>query len=455
MVVETEDTIAAIATPYGRAALGTVRISGPDSLPISSRIFVQKNSTQLIPFRPTLGSVLARDREIDEALLTYFQKPHSYTKEDLIEITCHGNPLILDQVLDSAISAGARLARPGEFTYRAFLNGRLDLVQASAVQDLISADSIYQAELALQHLGGKLSRHLQVLRSKFIELISLLEGNIDFSEEQHYNFIDHKTAATRLQEITKSIEQLLGTFDRGRLIRDGFNVAVVGKPNVGKSSVFNMLLGETRAIVTPVAGTTRDYLRERITIGNFLVHLIDTAGVREGSEVIEREGVRRSLQLIEKADLILFVLDGSQPIADEDKQLWGQLGDKERIVLRNKSDLPTIANEGWPDHQPNVPVSAIHHEGANTIFDLIQKHMENRIRYGNEDFLISNVRHRECLDRALNAVRNASEAVQQGMSEEFAMVDLHQALHQIGEITGEVTIEDIYQHIFTNFCIGK
>ncbi len=199
MVLETEDTIAAIATPYGRSALGTIRISGRDSFPITSKVFVPNGELAVIPYRPTLGKIRAESREIDEALLIYFQKPHSYTREDLIEITCHGNPLILDQVLRSLLQAGARLAGPGEFTYRAFLNGRIDLVQAGAVHDLISADSIYQAELALEHLEGKLSAHLQDLRHRFIELISLLEGNIDFSEEQHYNFIDQEQALSRLQ----------------------------------------------------------------------------------------------------------------------------------------------------------------------------------------------------------------------------------------------------------------
>jgi tRNA modification GTPase len=454
MVLETEDTIAAIATPYGRAALGTIRISGPETVSIASKIFFQKNGSAFTPHRPILGRIVARDREIDEALVTYFQKPHSYTKEDLIEITCHGNPLILDMVLDSLLTAGARLARPGEFTYRAFLNGRLDLVQASAVQDLVTADSIYQAELALQHMGGKLSGHLQKLRTRFIELISLLEGNIDFSEEQHYNFIDHKQAKERLASISEQIRQLLGTFERGRLIRDGFHVAIVGKPNVGKSSIFNSLLGESRAIVTPLAGTTRDYLRERLTIGNFLVHLTDTAGVHEGAEEIEKEGIQRSLQVIENADLVLFVVDGSEPLTAEDFRLWKEIQGKQSVVLINKTDLPERETQNWPgEHQ--VRVSAVTRTGMAELLDFIRQNMEERIRYGTEDFLISNLRHRDCLMSALDSLNRAADSLNAGMSEEFAMVDLHQAQQKIGEITGEVTVEDIYRHIFTNFCIGK
>lgn len=454
MVLETEDTIAAIATPYGRAALGTVRISGPESLAITSKIFVRKSPAAITPYRPTLGTIIGKDRQMDEALLTYFQKPHSYTREDLVEITCHGNPLILDQVLGSVVDAGARLARPGEFTYRAFLNGRLDLVQATAVDDLISADSIYQAELALQHLGGKLSGRLQALRNSFIELISLLEGNIDFSEEQHYNFIDRQQAVERLTILTQQIQGILGTFERGRLIRDGFHIAIVGKPNVGKSSLFNALLGEGRAIVTAIPGTTRDYLRERLTIGNFLVHLTDTAGVREGSEEIEQEGIKRSLQVIESTDLILFVLDGAKPIDEEDRRLWKEIGTKDRLVLLNKSDLPGWSDQGWPGDK-RMSISATMETGIQDLLDFIREYMENRVRYGQEDFLISNYRHRESLEGALDSVNRASKSLEAGMSEEFAMVDLHQALQRVGEITGEVTIDDIYQHIFSNFCIGK
>ena len=454
MVFETEDTIAAIATPYGRSALGTIRVSGADSFPITSKVFVAKNDSGITPYRPTVGKVLAQSREIDEALLIYFQKPHSYTKEDLIEITCHGNPLILDQVLGSLLNAGARHAKPGEFTYRAFLNGRIDLVQAAAVNDLISADSVYQAELALNHLEGKLSGRLSKLRTSFIELISLLEGNIDFSEEQHYNFIDKAETVRRLNSLTNQIEELLGTFERGRLIREGFHIALVGKPNVGKSSIFNALIEESRAIVTAIPGTTREYIRERMTLGNFLVQLLDTAGVRESNEEIEQEGIKRTRQVVAKADLILFVLDGSVDPDDQDRTLWKETEGKVRFILRNKSDLSGFRELDWYGEVTRT-VSAITGTGINDLRTEMQKHMEDRVRYTGEDFLISNIRHREILESVLLALRRAAESVEKGMSEEFAMVDLHQALAKVGEITGEVTIEDVYQHIFSNFCIGK
>jgi tRNA modification GTPase len=454
MVLETEDTIAAIATPYGRSALGTIRISGPESVPISSRIFSAQNGLPFSPYRPTLGRIRAQNHEIDQALLIYFQKPNSYTKEDLIEITCHGNPLILDQVLTSLIHSGARLARPGEFTYRAFLNGRIDLIQAGAVNDLIASDSLYQAELALQHLEGKLSSHLQKIREQFIELISLLEGNIDFSEEQHYHFIDHQEALRRTGELSLRIQNLLGSFERGKLIREGFHVALVGKPNVGKSSIFNNLLGANRAIVTAVPGTTRDYLRERITLGNHLVQLLDTAGVRDSMEEVEQEGIRRTREVIEKADLILFVLDGSRPTDDQDENLWKEIQGKDRLVVFNKADLETFREADWQGEK-GLAISAIENRGINKLLEWLQNLIEERIKYNPADSVISNLRHREILESSLHSLDRARKALSERMSEEFAMVDLHQALQRIGEITGEVTIDDIYQHIFSRFCIGK
>jgi len=454
MVLETEDTIAAIATPYGRAALGTVRISGSNSYSILTRIFRPRSELPVQSHHPTVGKIQTPNHEIDEALALYFQRPHSYTREDLVEITCHGNPLILDQVLKAILVEGARLARPGEFTYRAFLNGRMDLVQASAVNDLISADSLYQAELALQHLEGKFSARLQDLRARFVDLISLLEGNIDFSEEQHYHFVGRDEAVGRLDMLITRIRELLGTFERGRLIREGFSVALVGKPNVGKSSIFNSLLGESRAIVTPVAGTTRDYIRERMTLGNFLVQILDTAGIRESVEEVEREGIRRTRQVIEIADLILFVLDGSSEPDREDEQLWNETNGRTRFVICNKADLSSFHRIVWHGEE-GIALSAVSGDGIESLLDKIQKHIENRIRYRSEDFLVSNLRHRDILQSSLNSVERARTSLSSNMSEEFAMVDLHQALQRIGEITGEVTIDDIYQHIFRNFCIGK
>ena len=454
-MIETEDTIAALATPPGRAALGMVRVSGRRCSEILPKIFLPNHNHSILPFRPMLGRVtLEEGKYLDEAILTFFEHPHSYTREDLAEITCHGNPLILEKIMERILSSGARLARPGEFTFRAFLNGRIDLVQAEAVRDLISADTLYQAELALQQMDGQLSARFQEIKQQMVELISLMEGNIDFSEEQHYSFINRDGALQHLERIQTNLENLLGTFERGRLIREGYNVAFVGKPNVGKSSLFNALLGQNRAIVTSVPGTTRDYLQEKLAIGNLLVNLMDTAGIRESGEEVELEGIRRSRQVIEKAQLILFVVDGARPLEVADSELWAETKGKRRLLICNKSDLSGFCLSTIDD-VAGVVVSATRCEGIKELIDRIRKQIDEEIRFSSQDSLISSLRHRELLKQMSDAIRKARLGIQGGLSEEFSLIDLHEALRQIGEITGEVTIEDIYQQIFSNFCIGK
>lgn len=455
MHTDHEDTITAISTPFGRAALGVVRVSGKDCCPLLQKIFAPKNNQPIVPFKPILGSVLLQDGKLlDEVILTYYEKPHSYTREDLAEISCHGNPIILERLLQRIIASGARLAKAGEFTYRAFLNGRVDLVQAEAIKDLIEADSMNQAELALDQMSGRLSRYLQDLRAEFIELIALMEGNIDFSEEQHYDFINQQESIRRHNSILSSIGKLIGTFDRGRLIRDGFRVVISGRPNVGKSCLFNSLLGEDRAIVTAFAGTTRDYLRERIVLGGYLVNLLDTAGIRESREEIEEEGIRRSRQMIENADLILLLVDGSEALMKEDFELWQAVIGRDVLLVSNKMDLENF-NTHSINGSDSISISAKTGAGIEELLGRIQKRIEDLVRSRQEDTLISSLRHRDLLSQAEKAVEKSLAGVKDGLSEEFPLMDLHQALASIGEITGEVTIEDIYSHIFSHFCIGK
>ncbi|HSP06330.1 MAG TPA: tRNA uridine-5-carboxymethylaminomethyl(34) synthesis GTPase MnmE [Acidobacteriota bacterium] len=455
MKTETADTITAIATPPGRSALGIVRISGQHCRSLLPEVFQPRSAREIVPFRPTLGRiVIGNDQFVDEALLTFFEAPHSYTREDLAEISCHGNPLILEKVLMRVVSAGARLAMPGEFTYRAFLNGRLDLVQAEAVQDLISAESVHQVEVALQQLEGRLSTQLKELRARMLELVALMEGNIDFSEEQHYHFIDRKQSLERLDAISSAVQRLLGTFDRGRMIRDGFNVVLVGRPNVGKSSVFNALLGFDRAIVTATPGTTRDYLRERIRLGNYVVNLLDTAGIRDSMEEIEQEGIRRSREVVEKSDLVVFIIDGSEELKEDDLRLWADVKGRDVLLVCNKCDRPRYLEQGL-DNRIGLRVSAVTCEGLDDLLDGIRQRIEDRIRFQPEDSLVSNFRHRDLLRGAADQLLKARDGIAAGSSEELPLVDLHGALASIGEITGEVTVDEIYQHIFSNFCIGK
>lgn len=455
MHTNNEDTITAISTPLGRAALGIVRITGKNCYSLLEQIFSPKNNQAIVPFKPILGSVLLEDGKfLDEVILTYYEKPHSYTREDLAEISCHGNPIILERLLQRIISSGARLANAGEFTYRAFLNGRVDLVQAEAIKDLIEADSAHQAELALDQMSGRLSRYLQDLRAEFIELIALMEGNIDFSEEQHYDFINQEESTRRHNSILSSIRKLIGTFDRGRLIRDGFRVVISGRPNVGKSCLFNSLLGEDRAIVTASAGTTRDYLRERIVLGGYLVNLLDTAGIRESREEIEEEGIRRSRQMIENADLVLLLVDGSEHLQKEDFEIWNSLKGRDVLLVSNKMDLGNFKLHTINDCN-SIPVSAKTGDGIENLLSILQKKIEDLVRGKQEDTLVSSLRHRDLLSQAEKAVEKSLAGVKAGLSEEFPLMDLHQGMASIGEITGEVTIEDIYSHIFSHFCIGK
>lgn len=455
MKTDTEDTIAAIATPPGRSALGIVRISGRECRTLLPKVFQAYHVEDIPAFRPILGRMLMdKDDFLDEAVLTFFQSPNSYTREDLAEISCHGNPLILEKVLTRIVAAGARLAMPGEFTYRAFLNGRLDLVQAEAVHDLISAESVNQVELALQQMGGRLSGRLRDLRRDLIELVSLLEGNIDFSEEQHYHFIDHAAAVQRADALQERVRELLGSFERGRMIREGFNVALIGRPNVGKSSIFNNLLGEDRAIVTATPGTTRDYLKEKIRLGPYLVNLLDTAGIRESDGEVEQEGIRRSWQVIENADLIVLVLDGSEELRGEDGDLWRQVKDRDVILVGNKSDRPCYVQHRMGNRLP-MTVSCITGEGMDDLLESISERMNDRIRFQPEDSVVSSLRHRNRLQAAMEALKRGRAALELGLSEELPVVDFHAALSAVGEITGEVSIDDIYEHIFSNFCIGK
>jgi tRNA modification GTPase len=455
MHTEHEDTIAAIATPLGRAALGIVRISGKDCRSLLRNIFSPIHKEEIRPFCPIVGKVSLKDGSfLDEVVLTLFERPHSYTREDVAEISCHGNPLILEMLLKRVIEAGARLANAGEFTYRAFLNGRLDLVQAEAVKDLIEAESQHQAELALNHLHGRLSILLQELKTQFIDLIALMEGNIDFSEEQHYDFINRDESLRRHDLLLQNIRNLIGTFEQGRLIRDGLNVAIAGRPNVGKSCLFNALLQQDRAIVTATAGTTRDYLKERISLGGYILNLIDTAGIRESNEQIEEEGIRRSRQIIENADVILFLLDASEPLQKEDSEIWNTLKGRNAVLLCNKMDV----KNAWchkMDGNLGLRISAQTGLGLDELLKELQKCIHDLVRNKKEDTVISSVRHRDLLRQAEESLGRSKSGIEQGLSEEFPLLDLHDALRKIGEITGEVTIEDIYSHIFSNFCIGK
>lgn len=455
----TQDTIVALSTPMGRSGLGVIRLSGPDALALAQHLFRPKGAPSLLPHRATFGTVHEPQTGelVDEVVATFFPRPHSYTGEDVVEISCHGSPVILRRVVELALELGARLARPGEFTLRAFLKGRLDLTQAEAVRDLIEAQTIYQTKVALRQLHGSLSQMLQPLKQRLIHAIVHLETAVEFADED-VTPESRPSLSSQLDDLATRLSEIEKTFRTGRIVREGIQLAIVGKPNVGKSSLFNRLLAKERAIVTEIPGTTRDALSEAASIDGIPVNLIDTAGIRHTTDRVESIGITRSRQAIADADLVLVVLDASQPLDEDDRTVLEDTAQQPRLIVANKNDLPPQWNvtelDQWGVHGPVVFVSALTGEGLDQLKQEILKAVLGG-RLHPEDVILTNVRHHRLVVVAMEAVRKAIRALNEGYSEEVALVGLHDALRALGEITGEVTVEDILEQIFSTFCIGK
>jgi len=469
----TSDTIVAIATPAGRGGLGVIRISGPDAARIAGELvgrahpFKPRHATfarfsgsrQELPPRQGVPSRLVSD----QVVITFFPSPSSYTGEHVIEISAHGSPVILASILRRAIDAGARLAEPGEFTLRAFLNGKIDLVQAEAVADLIDAVTPLQARAAFDQLEGTLTGAIGRIESDLFDVIAKLEASLDFPDEG-YHFVGATEARTALASVIERIEKLLAQSARGRLVREGAQVAIVGAPNVGKSSLFNALLNTDRAIVTAIPGTTRDALTERADIGGLSLALIDTAGVRETADVVEQEGVSRTRGTLRVADLVLVVLDRSRAMTDEDFVILAETSSQLRLVVLNKSDLPAALGVPVGHHFSGAASggSAIEtsvHTGAgldNLIAAIAAALNDEGASPDQRDQpAVTNVRHAVLLESARAALLRATEALAGEVSEEFPLLDLQEAGHMLQEITGRRTSDDLLHHIFATFCIGK
>ena len=446
-----DDTIVAIATPAGRGGLGVVRISGVDACGVARRILLR--SAPLQPRHATFTRVRASRTEaeqvVDEVIATWFPAPHSYTGEDVVELSTHGSPVILQQVLKSAVDAGARLARPGEFTLRAFVNGKMDLIQAEAVADLIDAATPLQARVAFDQLEGTLTSKIVALDERLMDLIARLEASLDFPDEG-YHFIEPSAIAWGVMSVIDELNDLLNASARGRIIREGATVVIAGRPNVGKSSLFNALLGHARAIVTETAGTTRDLVSENCDVEGVRVTLVDTAGVRDTSDRIEIEGVWRGTRAREVADLIVVVLDAAEDQTADDARLLSETADRKRVLVANKSDQPAVWNR-----EDAIRVSATSGDGLNALRQRIVAALGagEPLR---DSAPISNVRHAALLERARTQLAQAKAAAEhEGMSEEFVLADLHAARASLGEVVGTHTSEDVLQHIFERFCIGK
>ncbi len=451
------DTIVALSTPQGRSGIGVIRLSGTGSLRIL-RVLVSDAE-----FTPDPGHVSLRNiREpstgeiLDQALVTFFQTPHSFTGEDVVELSCHGSPVLLRQMLDSILSLDARMATPGEFTLRAVLTGKLNLVQAEAIRDLIDAQTSAAVRHAARQLGGELSGRLQPIKDSLIEIIVVMESSLEFVEDDLPDIASVRLSG-QLAAICDDLEKLSATFRAGRLLKDGLKIVLVGRPNVGKSSLFNGLLSFERAIVTDIAGTTRDSLTELVSLKGIPVLLTDTAGVRTSQDEIESLGVERTRRAIADADLVVLVLDGSQPLTKEDHEILSELSKTQHLITANKMDLDNFRSDEIRMACVGtdvVSISAKSGSGLGVLRDAILapfatgEQMETGL-------LVTDARHFDLLQRAANSIAASSRLFEERASEELVLVGLHDALRFLGEITGETTTEDILSRIFSTFCIGK
>ena len=450
------ETIVAISTPPGRGGIGIVRLSGSEAMAIASELVqlrgdLRQSTAQLARIFDDAGEV------IDEALVTGFFAPHSYTGEDVVEVAAHGSPVVLEWLVRRALKAGARLAEAGEFTRRAFLAGRLDLTQAEAVHDLIDAQTLTQARQAASQLGGSLSRRVMPCKQDLLELVALLEAGIDFADDD-VEVTGAAEIAQRIEKIRQPLEQLEGSFAHGRLVHDGLTVALVGRPNAGKSSLFNRLLERERAIVTAMPGTTRDTVNERIAIGGIPLELVDTAGLREGEGEAERIGIERSRQAMADAEVVLVVLDSSLALNSEEEALLRELQDRAAIVVLNKCDLLSEHSAPQMDclkeiELPQVRLSALTGEGIERLREAILKLATGGSAA--EGGVLTNLRQHQAVTGAIAGLQDAAQANSNSIPHEMLLLDLYRSLWALDSLTGETTPDDVLNLIFSTFCIGK
>ena len=459
-IFQMEDTIAAVATAYGEGGIGIIRISGEKSLDILKSVFQPASGSDgIISRRMTYGKVIDdENRLVDEVLAVYMKGPKTYTAEDVVEINCHGSMVSLRKTLALVLRKGARLAEPGEFTKRAFLNGRMDLSQAEAVIDLIKAKTDRSFDIAVSQLEGELSGRVGAIREKLLDVLVNITVNIDYPDEdiEELTYVELKK---NISEINDMIRILTSSASAGRMIREGIRVAIVGKPNVGKSSLMNGLLRESRAIVTDMPGTTRDTIEEAISIKNIPVYLTDTAGIRETTDTIEQIGIEKTKEAFNSADFIIFILDGSEELTEEDRLIMEYIGERNALVLINKNDLgQKIDAHEIRDAMPGVRViqtSLIKGEGITEIEDTIEELVYGGRISQKESLMVNNVRHIELLNRAADSLRDAYNMADAGEALDFIEVDVKNAYELLGEITGETVSDDIINEVFSRFCLGK
>ncbi len=460
MSITERPTIAAISTPPGPGGVGVIRVSGDDALAVLHRIFRPcKTISSFVSHKFYYGHIIApgTDKIVDEVLAVYMQSPRSYTREDVVEIHCHGSFLILQNVLELVLAHGAVLAVPGEFTKRAFLNGRIDLTQAEAVIDILTAKTHKGVDIAQQQLSGSLYNEIALIREHLIEVRALVEVAIDFPDED-IEILDRTALLAMLAEkVAQPLEHLVRNADQGRIYREGVSVVIAGRPNVGKSSLLNTLLREERALVTDIPGTTRDSIEEYIDIYGMPVRLVDTAGIRGDAARVEELGIQRAKNLINEADLVLFLLDGSQPVSEYDREVFRDIADKPLVVVVNKSDLgvATCDVAAIQADLPQVIISAKEKHGIEKLKKAVFQAVTMGVGQWEEEGCVPNLRHKKALEKASQACARIQDAFLAGQTVDLIAVDLQECLDQLAEIVGETTTEDILDTIFNKFCLGK
>jgi len=463
MVKIMSDTIAAISTSIGEAGIGIVRMSGKDSIAIGNKVFRGKrveNLSEVENRKLTYGHIVDPETGmiIDEVLIAYMKEPYTYTRENMVEIYCHGGVVAVKRILELLLNNGARLAEPGEFTKRAFLNGRLDLAQSEAVIDVIRAKTDKSLQVSLNQLDGSLSKKIKDIMGILLEMLAHINAAIDFSEDDLED-VDYEDLERKALQVKDQISKLLNTADRGKILRDGLNTVILGKPNVGKSSLLNAILRENRAIVTNIPGTTRDVIEEYVNIDGIPLKIVDTAGIRETENVVERIGVDKAREMVNKADLIIAVFDISNDLTDEDYEIIDLVKDKKAIVLLNKIDLPNQFTVDFikgllPDKK--IVTSSIRN---NIGLDLLEEEIKNMFYSGHldveSDVVVTNIRHKNQLSKALKNIEDGLEGIRLKLPLDCVEVDIKSCWENLGEISGDTVSEDILDKIFSEFCIGK
>ncbi|MBO4864364.1 MAG: tRNA uridine-5-carboxymethylaminomethyl(34) synthesis GTPase MnmE [Eubacterium sp.] len=454
------DTICAVATGLGRSAIGMIRVSGPDAISVCDGIFKgKKRISEMETFTAAFGRIMDGDTILDEAVVLVMKAPHTYTTEDTVEIDLHGGTYVVKRVMELLIEKGVRTAEPGEFTKRAFLGGRIDMTEAEAVMDVINAETNMALSASVNQLTGQLRTEIGQLREKVLYNTAYIESALDDPENYSLDGFDEKLDLT-IREVIEKVDELLKTSDEGRMIKEGIKTAIVGRPNAGKSSILNLLLGENRAIVTDIEGTTRDTLEEYVSIDGIMLKLIDTAGIRDTADAVEQIGVERARQSVEEADLVLLILDGSEDLTANDVEIMKLLEGKKTLILINKSDKEQLITEEVVRKEAGsdeiiIPMSAVTGEGLDDLKNMIRSlFFREEIDYNNQVYITS-ARNKESLLNAKHSLEKVRESIAEGLGEDFYTIDLMAAYESLGEIIGETLEDDLADKIFSEFCMGK